>query len=278
MLASIASTSSFVQAIIMKSKTWITWLSLSLNGLFVVAWLFAALVQPDAGAGSQPSRPAPPTVPPTDAGRTAFRWQQIEADDFPTFIENLRRIGCPDSTIQGIVKGELAQVYAARRMELQSDEEVSQSELEKIEAEEAAALAALMADPSSPAKVEADVQEAPPAQRSSATLIPAAFAVGNDPNEGPLTGTDTLPLAPNDSTLDPGTAQVIGDLRSQFAESVRAAGAEPTSKTYLQSWMNAQRVSDERFSSMFGGDLFVRTQTRAAQEAAAAARDQGQSK
>lgn len=256
----------------MNLKTWITCLSLVLNGVLVGA----LLLNREPEASREPSSPLRVPESMDEPAHAAFQWQQIEADDFPTFIDNLRRIGCPDSTIQGIVKDELAQVYAARRAEVRramgDREAASRAELEKIDAEEAAVLATLMATPDAPADVKKEMADVTATPVSSGTLIPAAFVVGNDPNEAPVTGTDSLPLVPNDSSLDPATSKIIGEMREQFAQSVRAAGAEPASKTYLQSWMNAQRLSDERFSSLFGGDVFVRTQTRAAQEAAAAAR------
>ena len=40
-----------------------------------------------------------------------FHWSQIEAQDYQTYIENLRRIGCPEETIQDLVKRDLDQHY-----------------------------------------------------------------------------------------------------------------------------------------------------------------------
>jgi hypothetical protein len=45
---------------------------------------------------------------------TAFHWRQIDSDDFPTFVSNLRSIGCPESIIHDIVKGELTEIYAEK--------------------------------------------------------------------------------------------------------------------------------------------------------------------
>ena len=38
-------------------------------------------------------------------------WSQIEAQDYQTYIENLRRIGCPEETIRDLVKRDLDQHY-----------------------------------------------------------------------------------------------------------------------------------------------------------------------
>ena len=40
-----------------------------------------------------------------------FHWSQIEAQDYQTYIENLRRIGCPEETIRDLVKRDLDQHY-----------------------------------------------------------------------------------------------------------------------------------------------------------------------
>ena len=39
-------------------------------------------------------------------------WYLMEADDYPTFIANLRKIGCPDETIQLLVAGEVNEKYS----------------------------------------------------------------------------------------------------------------------------------------------------------------------
>jgi len=40
-----------------------------------------------------------------------FHWSQIEAEDYQTYIENLRSIGCPEETIRDLVKQDLDQHY-----------------------------------------------------------------------------------------------------------------------------------------------------------------------
>ena len=65
------------------------------------------------------------TPPPMDAPRTYrtnvvvrrqnFTWNEIESADFPTYIANLRAIGCPEATIRDIIVAEVNQVFARRR-------------------------------------------------------------------------------------------------------------------------------------------------------------------
>jgi hypothetical protein len=47
--------------------------------------------------------------------RQFFNWSEIESDDYPTFIANLRRIGCPELTIRDIIVADVNQMFAQRR-------------------------------------------------------------------------------------------------------------------------------------------------------------------
>jgi hypothetical protein len=47
--------------------------------------------------------------------RQFFNWNEIESDDYPTFVANLRRIGCPELTIRDIIVADVNQMFAQRR-------------------------------------------------------------------------------------------------------------------------------------------------------------------
>jgi len=47
--------------------------------------------------------------------RQNFVWSDIESEDYPTYITNLRLIGCPESTIRDIIVAEVTQMFARRR-------------------------------------------------------------------------------------------------------------------------------------------------------------------
>ena len=44
-----------------------------------------------------------------------FTWQQVESDDYPTYIKNLRDIGCPEQTIRDIIIADVNSLYSQRR-------------------------------------------------------------------------------------------------------------------------------------------------------------------
>lgn len=62
------------------------------------------------------------TNAPASAGRTNiivrrqfFSWQEVESPDYPTYIANLRDIGCPEQTIRDIIIADVNALYSRRR-------------------------------------------------------------------------------------------------------------------------------------------------------------------
>ncbi|NOS69353.1 MAG: LysM peptidoglycan-binding domain-containing protein [Verrucomicrobia bacterium] len=47
--------------------------------------------------------------------RQFFSWSEIESDDYPKFIANLREINCPEQTIRDIISADVNQMFAERR-------------------------------------------------------------------------------------------------------------------------------------------------------------------
>lgn len=46
--------------------------------------------------------------------RHGFTWAEVESADFPTYIKNLRQIGCPERTIRDIIVAEVSDLFAER--------------------------------------------------------------------------------------------------------------------------------------------------------------------
>lgn len=44
-----------------------------------------------------------------------FTWEQVESEDYATYIKNLRQIGCPDETIRDIIVADVNELYSHRR-------------------------------------------------------------------------------------------------------------------------------------------------------------------
>jgi hypothetical protein len=64
-----------------------------------------------------PNTPGPTSKAGASANES-FHWSQIEAADYPTYIRNLRRIGCPEETIADIITADVASRDAAETSEI----------------------------------------------------------------------------------------------------------------------------------------------------------------
>ena len=47
--------------------------------------------------------------------RQFFSWQEVESDDYPTYVANLRDIGCPEQTVRDIIVADVNALYSRRR-------------------------------------------------------------------------------------------------------------------------------------------------------------------
>jgi LysM repeat protein len=56
--------------------------------------------------------------------RMAFSWKELESADYPTYIANLRDVGCPEQTVRDIIIADVNALYARRRStEIQTPEQ-----------------------------------------------------------------------------------------------------------------------------------------------------------
>ena len=66
------------------------------------------IVSPAGPEHSPPPAASGPVRPPE------FRWSQIESEDYPTYITNLRGIGAPEKTIRDIILADVEKLYQSR--------------------------------------------------------------------------------------------------------------------------------------------------------------------
>lgn len=62
---------------------------------------------------SDPSKPRPVRTQ-VVVRRQLFNWGDIESNDYPAYIQNLRRIGCPERTIRDIIVADVNALFAQR--------------------------------------------------------------------------------------------------------------------------------------------------------------------
>lgn len=93
-------------------------ISLGVNVVLAAAWL--SLLR---SSGTKPAHaPTALMAAPANVGRTnivlrrqLFSWQELESDDYPTYIANLRDLGCPEQTIRDIIIADVNGLYARKR-------------------------------------------------------------------------------------------------------------------------------------------------------------------
>jgi LysM repeat protein len=94
--------------------------SLGVNIALAAAWLSimrqrAANVAAAAAAAAAAQAPAVPARTNLVVRRQYVTWQEIESSDFPTYVANLRQIGCPEQTIRDIIIADVNAIYSRKR-------------------------------------------------------------------------------------------------------------------------------------------------------------------
>jgi hypothetical protein len=84
-----------------------------------------AKVQPTPASSNTAlvAKPLAPIAPLVVVRTNAFEWTQLEAEDYRTYIERLRSIGCPEQTIRDIVIADLEKLMAPRVREIEGHKE-----------------------------------------------------------------------------------------------------------------------------------------------------------
>lgn len=92
--------------------------SLGVNIVLAAAW-WSATRQRTASLATAAAALANTSTVPTKTNvvvrRQYFSWQEVESADFPTYVANLRQIGCPEQTIRDIIIAEVNALYARKR-------------------------------------------------------------------------------------------------------------------------------------------------------------------
>jgi hypothetical protein len=104
--------------------------SILLNLLLVGALCFILVTHRKGQNLSIPSAKVTPALAATDAtaqaqhasGLESFRWSQLNpGNDYRRYLANLRAIGCPENTIEDIVRGNVGRAFAWERSQLKID-------------------------------------------------------------------------------------------------------------------------------------------------------------
>ncbi len=205
------------------------------------------------------------TAPPISPAATAkpFRWNQLESKNYPTYVKNLRDIGCPEPALRAIVS---ADVHAAYEFQFNSLEE-------KISALASGSWTNQLANMGTEEALKAELQKLPGEEAASindllgfkpALVAETDLATSDSPAEEaaplPLIWQNIDPAALN---LSSDQIQVINELRQSFLNEIGGLNQDSSDPAYLERWQKAQPEADEMLRGMLGTTVFQNYQLAA---------------
>jgi len=202
-----------------------------------------AAIRPAQAVAASPPFVAQPAEP------KPFRWNQlVSPNDYRVFVANLRATGCPEPTVEDIVRGDAERAFFAKRSELHLDGSgtgawSAQAQVQMV--------ASLLGE-----KFVSSGEEPAPAQSARSGHQP--------PEDGPvsmplvLQNIDPAALGLNDEQM-----QVIANLRQNFLEQIGGTNQNPNDPAYLVRWQKAQPESDNMIKGLLGGTIFENYQLAA---------------
>jgi hypothetical protein len=221
-------------------------LNLALLGGILLLWRHARTVTiPTPETPAMVAKAEPQTAPATEVQTVAapFRWNELlPSNDYRSFVANLRTAGCPESTVEDIVRGDTGRAYSVMRTRLRINP----------------------TDPG-PWSAEAQTQmvayflgQAPAPGSETAAEPPLPLLVATPPLV--LQNVDLSTLKLNDAET-----QAIASIRETFWNSVGGANQDTNDPAYLARWQKAQDQADSTLQAMLGEQDFLEYEATAYQ-------------
>jgi hypothetical protein len=211
--------------------------------------------QPQEAASNHPSviEAQPPLTP---VPSKPFHWHQLEStNDYREYVNNLRGIGCPESTVEDIVWGDAERVFSSerRKLNLTGDEAGAWSKQRETQlVDHFLGKTPALADsppPDNPTKAAG--------RKSAPAVYPLAFRDVN---------LDSLGLT---AVQKEAIQQAIAGIRQQFIDQIGGLNQDPSDPAYLERWRKAQPQNDDALRGWLGGKTFMAYQLAAQANAAA---------
>jgi hypothetical protein len=219
----------------------------SLLNLGLAGGLFYILAhqRPEKGdsapaAAAAASRPAQTAVCVPPAARQVepppFRWSQLEStNDYRVYVANLRAIGCPEPTVEDIVRGDAERAFFMKRRELHLDGSGTGPWSAQAQMRVVACLLG-----------ETPAGEAPAAD----------VALPPKPDWTPLTPLVVQNVDLNALGLNEDQKEVVARIKQQFVDAVGGPNQDPNDPAYLARWQKSQREVDNMLRGMLGRTVF----------------------
>lgn len=206
-------------------------------------------------AAAQVSSMPEPT--PLAASAKPFRWSDLEAADYPTYIANLRQAGCPEQTVREIILADLQDSFAPRRDKTlerlenarvtAEERKQAKNDLECLREEERAVFNRLFGL----------VEARPPVALAGS----GADAVGTDlQNSGAVMPLVFQQLDTNQLPLNEEQLQVVERVKRSFTAAL-GSNEDVSSPEYLRRWQSAQKEADELLDTFLGRQTTLDYQT-----------------
>ncbi|HZR16495.1 MAG TPA: hypothetical protein VFE51_04145 [Verrucomicrobiae bacterium] len=187
----------------------------------------------------------------TPSAAKDFSWAQLESSDYLTFIDNLRRIGCPEQTIREIVSADLDDLYAPRRQSiLQSlasgqtglvERTRAEGVLRQLREEESAILQRLFPSPGARQVAESPTGAIQPVRQPREQVANTNISV-------PVV---FQPVDTNRVTLGADDLESIQRVRNSFVAGL-GTNLDVSSPEYLHRWQKAQLQADNLLEGWLG--------------------------
>jgi len=100
--------------LLLGAGAYLIWQQRGLNKGFAGVTTPDQVVSTELADSNEGMRTARSVVPTVVTVTNEFRWRQLESEDYRTYIERLRSIGCPEDTIRDIVISDLDKLMAPR--------------------------------------------------------------------------------------------------------------------------------------------------------------------
>jgi hypothetical protein len=217
---------------------------------------------PDAHGTAAASNPPSSSTP--------IDWSRIEADDYPTYISNLRKLGCPERTIRDIVVADVVRLYAGKLNVAKAEStrpEVMEKKFDQLRHEENDLLQSLLGPLTSE-----DYAQAQNAMQVQGDIIrQQSHSDTKDTPQADIPKNEdppTMPLAfvePDaKSGFDQQQMDSLGTLRQRFINDIGGPNQDPNDSGYKERWQEAQPINDELFRTWYGNEALNQFQIQAA--------------
>jgi hypothetical protein len=211
------------------------------------------------------------------ATKNSFRWSQLEStNDYRIYVANLRAIGCPEPTVQDIVKGNVERAFSFERNQLGLD---GSGAGEWSRLREARLVAKLLGErPSVAEETTAALQSVKNRSQPDGETEVAQATVGSQNVEQPPnnpTGTQnaqqqsysvssapSYPLAFQNVNMDAlgfnaTQKAAIAQVQQQFINDIGGPNQNPDDPAYLPKWQKAQINADDTLRGLLGNQAYM---------------------